>query len=736
MQIVLIEGWSNRRWLLFWFFWSILISAVYWLLGPYSYLRIQDTTDFNLPYRIAAASDFLEYGITYWQPKFSGGLPSWLMPQFDSFLITGPPFYLLPPWAAYGFIMWLQRFIAGYFTYLLCRSLGLRPIASLFAGIAFSLNQWSSFDWTLYDGIGPPATPLYLYLFDRFIRNKSQITGLLLVGLLGLFLGLVASSALYTIFLIVGLPFWFLIVRGISFSTGWPFFLTFFLCGIIAEAPGVFALFSFVQDSSRNLNQAITVYPTLSEAWGVFWLKLDEALTGLVQIYLLMAFVGMALARRWENLTKRVLILLAVILISAEIFQMAQSLFWEVFPAAKGNLRDFDQFALFVGVLVGACGLNLILDAVEESSMIGRAWRDRMVLFISFLSIIYPLIALKDVTVNLARRSFSDNYQVNFADPNIKKLASTTKNDPPFRVATVVAGLPGIKGVAGQQFYPGYVFAYGLDSADGYYRMFDKRLYSYWQLVLEDLLLANPKLNRFINKRQYLLTPPAYRFDRKSGMIPFIKLAPIPFASFYNLNLLSLHNTRFFISHWPLEHPDLLLVNDPSQQQAVREQWQKYSEWQMISEVLKGSPPPHALYIYENRAVMPRAFLVGNITQFNGKAPLLKALGNQSSSELRSTALVQTGDLNDPKQFPSLLNEREVTLTYPRPDRVVIQSRSDAPAILVLTDNYNKYWRVWVDGVETKAFPVYHLFRGVELTKGTHDIVMEYWPPYRFGKKS
>ncbi|MBF0358701.1 MAG: hypothetical protein HQL70_08830, partial [Magnetococcales bacterium] len=551
MQIALIEGWSNRRWLLFWFFWSLVISAVYWLLGPYSYLRIQDTTDFNLPYRIAAASDFLKYGITYWQPKFSGGLPAWIMPQFDSFLITGPPFYLLPPWAAYGFIMWLQRFIAGYFTYLLCRSLGLRPMASLFAGVAFSLNQWSSFDWTLYDGIGPPATPFYLYLFDRCIHNKSKTAGVLLVGLLGLFLGLVASSALYTIFLIAGLPFWFFMVRGISLATGWPYFSTFFLGAVLAEAPGVFAMFSFVQDSSRNLNLSDAVHPSVAEAWGVFWQKLDEALTGLVQIYLLMAFVGMALVRRWDSLTKRVLILLAVILISAEILQMAQSLSWKILPPARGNLRDFDQFALLLGVLTGACGLNLILDAVEKSSRLDRVWRDLLLLFISFLAIIYPLIALKDVTVNLARRAYSDNYHVNFADPNIKKLATTTQNDPPFRVATVVANLPGIKGVAGQQFYPGYVFAYGLDSADGYYRMFDKRLYSYWQLVLEDLLLANPKLKDLTKKRQYLLTPADFLFDRKSAMIPFVKPEPIPFANLYNLNLLSLHNTRFFISHWP-----------------------------------------------------------------------------------------------------------------------------------------------------------------------------------------
>ncbi|MBF0357512.1 MAG: YfhO family protein, partial [Magnetococcales bacterium] len=189
------------------------------------------------------------------------------------------------------------------------------------------------------------------------------------------------------------------------------------------------------------------------------------------------------------------------------------------------------------------------------------------------------------------------------------------------------------------------------------------------------------------------------------------------------------------ISHWPIEHPDLQLVNDPSKELVVRKQWEQYSEWQMVLGVLKGSPPPHALYIYENKSVMPRAFLVGNISQFTTSDSLLKALGSQSAPQLRSTALVQTGDIRNPKEFPSPLQESDVTISYPRPDRAVIHSWSDAAAILVLTDNYNKYWRAWVDGVETDIFPVYHLFRGLELTKGRHEIVMEYWPPYRIGKK-
>jgi hypothetical protein len=727
-----ISSWSCKRWLLFWFVWSLLVSAVYWFLGPYSYIRIQDTTDFNLAYRIAAAKDFLEYGITYWQPKFAGGMPAWVMPQFDSFLITGPPFYLLPPWAAYGFIMWLQRFIAGYFSYRLCRSLGLNHIASLFGGVAFSLNNWSVVDWTLFDGLGPPATPLYLLLFDRFIRVQSKAYGLFLVGLLGVFLALVASSALYTIFLVCGLPIWFLYIRGESFSAVWQYFLIFIFCAVLIELPGVVAIMSFVGDSSRNLGAAHVV-PPWSEIISRVWLQLKLATSNIMLVYACLALLGMGLLSRWDFIAKRLVILLLATILGAELLQLGQVLSGDLFPAAKGNLRDFNQFTTLFGVLVGASGLHLLVCFVEEHGKLNKISKNRLVIIIGILAVINPLLALKDVAVKLVSRAHFDNYQINFQSPTVKKLYASTKDAQPFRVATMVSNLPSVVNVSGKQFYPGYTFAYGLDSADGYFRMYSMRSYRYWLLVMEGLLLHQPNYKNFIPKRRYLFTPSSYALSSKRPKLFFAPKKPIQFSSLYNLDLLSLNNTRFILSHWPLVHPDLKMVYEPVSEQEVRDKWAKFDKGQVFAEILQKTPPPHALYIYENKRVLPRVFLAGKIEQFTNSDILLTSLNKKTSSQLQQTVLLQDGELNNPQSFPSLLGRVDVSVTYPRPDRVVINSNGDAAAILVLTDNYDKHWRVWVDGVESKIFPVYHMFRGVELKKGSHEIIMEYWPPYRLG---
>lgn len=50
-------------------------------------------------------------------------------------------------WLAYGLFMWVQRFLASYFAYRLCRdSLRLNHLACVFAGMAFSLCQWNVYD--------------------------------------------------------------------------------------------------------------------------------------------------------------------------------------------------------------------------------------------------------------------------------------------------------------------------------------------------------------------------------------------------------------------------------------------------------------------------------------------------------------------------------------------------------------------------------------------------------------
>lgn len=135
-----------------------------------------------------------------------------------------------------------------------------------------------------------------------------------------------------------------------------------------------------------------------------------------------------------------------------------------------------------------------------------------------------------------------------------------------------------------------------------------------------------------------------------------------------------------------------------------------------MQEVHRGSA-----LVYENTAALPRAYLVGNVVQAEGEEAL--ALIGSDQFDPRTTAVV-TG------AAPSGLQPGEVTgsaeITEYTPDRVVIRTTADRPALLVLSDNYYDGWRATVDGVPSEIFLTNHTFRGVSVGAGESEVVFEY----------
>ena len=101
-------------------------------------------------------------------------------------------FAITPDWLAYGLFMWIQRFVAGYFSYRLLKdSLELGTLPSLYGGFAYSLFAQATFDFTysagfnLYDGLALPGLPFLLWALDRmelarkyrpFFRQASALS--------------------------------------------------------------------------------------------------------------------------------------------------------------------------------------------------------------------------------------------------------------------------------------------------------------------------------------------------------------------------------------------------------------------------------------------------------------------------------------------------------------------------------------------------------------------------------
>jgi len=151
---------------------------------------------------------------------------------------------------------------------------------------------------------------------------------------------------------------------------------------------------------------------------------------------------------------------------------------------------------------------------------------------------------------------------------------------------------------------------------------------------------------------------------------------------------------------------------------------------------------PYVL-IYENLRAFPRAFIVPNVHVVEGKSQAFQALSDYKA-RLRNIAVIEAEEDREALEKAELLNSYERTRP-PDPalpegevynvkmdayqlHRVVLTAELKAPGFLVLSDTIYPGWRVQVDGKEEKIYPTDYALRGVFLDKGAHSVVFYYQP--------
>ncbi len=133
--------------------------------------------------------------------------------------------------------------------------------------------------------------------------------------------------------------------------------------------------------------------------------------------------------------------------------------------------------------------------------------------------------------------------------------------------------------------------------------------------------------------------------------------------------------------------------------------------------------------IYENRAVLPRAFVVHRTEVVSDDEVALRLL--QSSAFDPAAALVRLPEGNESPGplmagWPSPGDR--VTITRYEPERVEVSLDLDSPGWLVLTDAAYPGWQAALDGRPVEIFTADILFRGVAVPAGEHSLVFQFQP--------
>jgi hypothetical protein len=694
---------TARPIILLFVFWSLWLSFEFFCLGPESFVLVHDNGDSEIPVRIAFGRALETGDLGFWTPERMTGLDALAGKAVE---LDGLPYAILPGWLAYGLFMWLQRFVAGYFTYRLLRdSLRVEAIAAIYAGLAYSLysqvTQAQMGGFAVYDGLGTPGVPLLIWALARPSHSTRSVRWLLGAGL-GFVLSL-TSGYFFAPFIIAGLVLWMACVEQEKRPESWLTVVSLAAGWLVGELPFLWASILSAAAAHRADLTAAPIGVGL-----VRQIKLLYSLTRLNVASLVLGIGGVVISRREDRGLVRVWFVITVIyavVLSYPLFRSAMS-------SRLGFLKGF-QFdrlywvAPFFISTLGGLGLNAILRWAQQR------WKaNRRILSGGGLIALCGIALIVTRSAQIKARELDEwnsgsRYSELFERSELEEIGQESQSTGPFRIATIAD--------PGGLWHPSYAWAYGLETVDGYVTLYPQRYQDFWGQVIAPLTEKDDTRREYFEgwgNRVYLFSP-------TDGF----ESTPVRASEFYNLQLLSLANVRYLISPLPVFGDGLVLASSPKR--SASEQTGVEIIQPGLSDSQRTSPE---LFVYRNTRAFPRAFLAHRIRLYADSATLLKDLSEASYDDLMATAFLLQDDVALRADLFGSGGELEITEYAADAIRLTVDSHSTS--ILIVTNSYSPFWTAWIDEREADPFPVDQAFQGLLVEEGSHQILLAYSPPY------
>ena len=174
----------------------------------------------------------------------------------------------------------------------------------------------------------------------------------------------------------------------------------------------------------------------------------------------------------------------------------------------------------------------------------------------------------------------------------------------------------------------------------------------------------------------------------------------------FNLPVVSMLNGKYLALAQRLNHPDLQVL-------------------------LQGAVRGQNLILYENKAVLPRAFFVDSVKVVSDGKERLRLM-NRDDFNPRKVALLEE-PLSISVEAPDS-SFAEVPRASFSPDRLIVKAYTDKTALLVLSEvYYPKGWKATLEtGEELKIYKTNHILRSMVVPAGNHTITLEFKPKTYF----
>jgi hypothetical protein len=394
-----------------------------------------------------------------------------------------------------------------------------------------------------------------------------------------------------------------------------------------------------------------------------------------------------------------------------------------------------DEMLALVGLFCGACALGWLASkpAANNRDEAGSAAVSRINIAIMAPCMIAVLaygILWPKASLSVFRQSADTGYNL-YHMPAVARIESNDHS--PHRYASV---LP---------LQPAYALSDGIETIDGWANLYSSQFRRFWLAILDPLFKARPQ-ERAIFGADGGRPQDHYIFLGTGSIIPGDAPGIMNVDLRFNMTLLSLMNTGYLLSYYPLQSRFLQPVYTPENPYPQVEHWgpangrairlsaenDKLNFWKALpsgaNAFFEHRPaPPDRVYAYRNVCALPRVFAVDALQHHDDDATVLQSLATASPVDLLHNAHM-VGELAP--VLSKQLSQPVIRVQTVRSDQLLFTTNSDGDAFIVIGNTWSAGWKAYVDEVEMAPVRVNYIQIGIPLRAGSHRVRLAYAPSY------
>lgn len=702
--------------------------------GPVKNGSMPDIIDQIYPWKYFTIQSFKNGQIPLWNPYSFAGNPHVANFQSAVFSPFNLLFLILPFVDAWSILVLSQTLLAGLFMYLYLREISVSKAGSVISSIAFMFCGFMV-SWLAYGTLSMAITflPLILFAIERFF-NKKNIWTLFLLSIsiaISYFSGHVQTSLYLTLYSAIYLLFKLLTTKN------WKmFFITslFFLIGLLVSSMQIIPTFELYQQSVRSslvykggeipLNYLVTIFapdffgnPVTRNDWFGYYAEWASFI-GIIPFTL--ALIALVKKKKGYNYFFAAIGIVALLLSSDTVFR--QLLASSGIPVLATSIpsRMIVLFSFSFAVLSGF-GFDNLQELIKEKK------RKKIIYVIGIVAVLLIVVCLLLLVLHLipadkialAKRNlilptglfaiFIFLVSISFFIKNIKFPNPLNK-----LAITNILGLLIILLVS----FDSLRFATK-------WMPFDER-----SLVYPEIKVIQEIKNRIGNSRVFGHL--GNQIDSYYGISSLEGYDPLyigRYGDFVRSSFTGEYTTgersvaqladKGKYTERVLDLLGVSIIFHPKADTFAGwafPVWANKGKYTLLYEDEK-------FQLYKNNSALPRAKLFYEFEVIKNDKEIIKRFYSEDFDFINTLLLEEEPNL---AKGVGQKAEGKATITSYSPNKVIIETNTNKPALLFLSDNYYKNWKVKINGKEGKIYRADYSFRAVIVPKGDSKVEFNY----------